>query len=127
MASPSTAEVQAMIAAAVAEQEVKIGQILAGQVSALQAEGAFKLVVDEANKQFSGQGERINGMIDGFNAQFEQHKKVIEGIVADFQESTSGLSESVNSAASRRRPSMTSSPSCAENSTLSLTPAQRAL
>ena len=50
MASPGTAEVQAMIAAAVAEQEVKIGQILAGQVSAQQAESALKLVVAEANK-----------------------------------------------------------------------------
>ena len=41
-----------MIAAAVAEQEVKIGQVLAGQVSAQQAESAFKLVVAEANKEF---------------------------------------------------------------------------
>ena len=57
MASPGTAEVQAMIAAAVAEQEVKIGQILAGQVSAQQAESALKLVVAEANKEFGAQFE----------------------------------------------------------------------
>ena len=58
MASPSTAEVQRMIASAVADQELKIGQILAGQVSAMQAESAFKLVVDEANREFA---DRANG------------------------------------------------------------------
>ena len=75
MASPGTAEVQAMIAAAVAEQEVKIGQILSGQVFAQKAESAFKLTVAEANKEIGVQSERINGMIVGFNSQFDVHKR----------------------------------------------------
>ena len=87
-----------MIAAAVAEQEGKIGQILVGQVSAQQAESAFKLVVDEANKEFAGQSVRISDMITGFNAQFEDHKRVIEGIVTDFTSSSAALASSTQDA-----------------------------
>ena len=55
MASPGAAEVQALIAAAVAEQEARMGQILAGQVSARQAEIAIRTIVEEANKGFAAQ------------------------------------------------------------------------
>ena len=88
MASPSTAEVQAMIATAmqatVADIDSRFGQILLGQVSAQQAEIVLKAVIDDANKEFEGSRQRIDDLCTGFNTQFEDHKTVIEKIVSEF-------------------------------------------
>ena len=102
MASPSTAQVQALIATAmqatVADIDSRFGQILLGQVSAQQAEDALRKVIDDANKEFEGSRQRTSELCAGFNSQFEEHRKVIEGIVADFQKSSATLASSTQDA-----------------------------
>ena len=102
MASPSKAEVEEMIRAAVqnaiAEVDVRFGKLLQEQVSRDQAEVALKLVISEADTEFTNNRQRISDLCTGFNQQFEEHKKVIEKIVAEFQASTGGLSASTNEA-----------------------------
>ena len=102
MAAPSKAELEEMIRVAVqtavADVDVRFGQLLQEQVSHDQTEVALKLVIREANSEFLNNRQRINDLCTGFNLQFEDHRKVIEKIVADFQASTGGLSESTNKA-----------------------------
>ena len=102
MASPSTAEVQTMIAsavqAAVADIDTRFGAILQSQVSRQQAETALVTIIDDAKSEFESSRQRTSDLIEGFNAQFEQHKKVIEGIVADFQGSSAALASSTQEA-----------------------------
>ena len=108
MASPSTAEVQGMIAqqiqAAVADIDNRFRAILQSQVSRQQAETAFVAIIDDAKTEFESSRQRTSELIDGFNAQFEQHKKVIEGIVADFQKSSAALAASTQEARGDKDP-----------------------
>ena len=102
MASPSTAEVQAMISTAiqiaVADVDVRFGAILQEEVSRQQAEVALKAVIDEAKKEFEDSRQRIDTMCHGFNTQFEDHKTVIEKIVTEFHSSTGTLATSTQEA-----------------------------
>ena len=71
MASPSTAEVQAMISTAiqiaVADVDVRFGAILQEQVSRQQAEVALKAVIDEVKKDFEDSRMRTDTMCQGLN------------------------------------------------------------
>ena len=102
MASPSTAEVNSMIAAAIRDAvtdiDTRFGAILQSQVSRQQAETALVTIIDDAKSEFESSRQRTSDLIEGFNAQFEQHKKVIEGIVSDFQGSSAALASSTQEA-----------------------------
>ena len=79
---------------AVADVDVRFGEVLQEQVSRQQAEVALKSVIDEAKKEFEDSRQRIDTMCQGFNTQFEDHKTVIENIVTEFQSSTGTLAAS---------------------------------
>ena len=84
--------IRAAVQNAIAEVDVRFGRLLQEQVSRDQAEVALKVVISDANEEFTNSRQRITDLCTGFNQQFEEHKKVIEKIVADFQASTGGLS-----------------------------------
>ena len=102
MAAPSQAEVEELIQAAVqiAATDIndRFGALLREHVSRQDAASALILVIANAKQEFEDSRQRIDDFCTGFNGQLENHKKDIDGIVTAFQASTTGLTDSVNSA-----------------------------
>ena len=102
MAAPSKAEVEELIRVAVtsafADVDRQSGYLIGEQLFRAEAETALSFVVNETRQELSDANARIDVLCTGYNAKFEQHRVVIQGIVDGFKETTAGLTESVNEA-----------------------------
>ena len=61
--------IRAAVQNAIAEVDVRFGRLLQEQASRDQAEVALKLVISEADTEFTNNRQRINDLYTGFNQQ----------------------------------------------------------
>ena len=68
------------------------------QLSRAEAESALSIVITDARQEFADSNARIDSFCTDYNAQFDQHRVVIQGIVDDFKVTTAELTSSVSEA-----------------------------
>ena len=102
MASPSRAEVDEAIRVAVARSQAdmdqRFGYLLGERVSNEQAQAVMSQIVNDARAEFAETSGRIDRLCTGYNAEFTEHKGVIEKIVEEFKVTSASLTQSVDSA-----------------------------
>ena len=80
--------INASIRTAVADIDDRFGALLGQQVSVSDAQAAMLKIVKDANEEFEGSRQRIDDLCSANNDTFAEHRRVIEGIVADFNGSS---------------------------------------
>ena len=90
MAAPGAEQIQAMIDVsiqrAVGDIDNRFGLLLGSQVSRQEAETALLKIIEDAKTEFENSRQRSSDLVEGYNAQFLEHKRVIESIPAEIQQ-----------------------------------------